>query len=178
VHVRSATAALLVAGALVVAPLTAASAADSGTGVTAAQTAKAKATLHRLTHKANAHRSFVLGGKVTAASVAATPDVASSLTFVVHGGAYKALRGVEVTVDVPATAKVTRDGVVELAAVQVGDHVTVRSHDFQFALETVAATTDAPASVHVTVTATVVRVAASAPETDTSVAPEVEAPAA
>jgi len=157
---------LLVAGALVGAPLTAASAADSTAGATARQTAQARATLHRLAHKANAHRSFVLGGKVTAVSVAATPDTASTLTFVVHGGAYKALRGVEVTVDVPATAKVTRDGVVELAAVLVGDHVTVRSHDFAFALETVAATTDAPASVQVTVTATVVRVAASAPEVD------------
>ena len=174
-HVPTAAAvsALLVAGALVAAPLTAASAADSTTGTTAAQTAKARAAMHRLTHKANAHRSFVLGGKVTAVAVAATPTSASTLTFVVHGGAYQALRGVEVTVDVPATAKVTRDGVVELAAVLVGDHVTVRSHDFAFVLETVAATADAPASVHVTVTASVVRVAASAPEAD-----PVEVPAA
>lgn len=65
------------------------------------------------------------------------------------------LRGTDVTVTVLPDAKVTRDGVVDLSAVLVGDHVVVKSRDLDFVVDR---TTVVPS---VTVTATVGRVVAS-----------------
>lgn len=124
-HLRSATAALLVAGALTVAPVSTAFAAGPGTHPGAAKAAAAKAA-HRLEHAVNTHRSIVLGGKVvsTTAAVAAVPG---SVTLVVHGSRFKALRGTTLTVTVTDTTKVTREGPATLADVLVGDHVVVRA---------------------------------------------------
>lgn len=136
-HLRSATAALLVAGALTVAPVSTAFAAGPGTHPGAAKAAAAKAA-HRLEHAVNTHRSIVLGGKVvsTTAAVAAQPAVGTtaevpavpgSVTLVVHGSRFKALRGTTLTVTVTDTTKVTREGPATLADVLVGDHVVVRA---------------------------------------------------
>ena len=172
-HVRSSSAALLVAAALALAPA-AAAVADSPattTGVTKSQVAKAKAQARKLERQANAKGRVVLGGTVKAvalavAPVAATEGVAAvegvpaSLTFTVHGGRYKDLRGTDVTVTVLPDAKVTRDGVVDLSAVLVGDHVVVKSRDFDFVVDRTTAVAT------VTVTATVNRVAASPKDAD------------
>ncbi len=97
--------------------------------------------------------------------VAAVEGTPATLTLTVHGGRYKDLRGTDVTVTVLADAKVTRDGVVDLSAVLVGDHVVVKSRDFDFVVDR---TTLVPT---VTVTATVSRVVANA--RDAVVAPTV-----
>lgn len=169
--VRSSSAALLVAAALVLAPAAAALAADTPaagtTGATKSQLAKARAEARKLERQAKAKGRVVLGGTVKAVTAAAAPvaatDVApavegteATLTFTVHGGRYKDLRGTDVTVTVLADAKVTRDGVVDLSAVLVGDHVVVKSRDFDFVVDR---TTVVPS---VTVTATVGRVVANA----------------
>lgn len=66
--------------------------------------------------------SFALAGTVTAVDPAA-----SSLTFTVHGGRVKALRGTELTVHVTASTSLRRNGEpAHLAAVVAGDHVTTR----------------------------------------------------
>jgi hypothetical protein len=172
VSVRSSSAALLVAAALVLAPAAAALAADtpaagSGTGATKSQLAKARAEARKLERQAKAKGRVVLGGTVKAVTSAVAPvaatDIApavvgaeATLTFTVHGGRYKDLRGTDVTVTVLADAKVTRDGVVDLSAVLVGDHVVVKSRDFDFVVDR---TTVVPS---VTVTATVGRVVANA----------------
>lgn len=165
---RTASASLFLAAALVAAPAASALAGTSPgttTGATKHSIAKARAEAHRLEARAHSKRFFVLGGKVTAVTPA-DPTVAgstSTLTFTVHGGRYKELRGTDVTVTVLPDAKVTRDGVVDLPAVQIGDHVVVKSRDFAFSVDK----TVSPAAV--TVTATVSRVAAS--PTDDSVEP-------
>ncbi|HEX7188227.1 MAG TPA: hypothetical protein VF423_08385 [Actinomycetes bacterium] len=170
-HVRSSSAALLVAAALVLAPAAAAVADDAATapGVTKSQVAKAKAQARKLERQAKASGRVVLGGTVKAVVPAVAPVVATelapavegtpaTLTFTVHGGRYKDLRGTDVTVTVLADAKVTRDGVVDLSAVLAGDHVVVKSRDFDFVVDR---TTLVPT---VTVTATVHRVVANARE--------------
>ena len=170
--VRSASAALLVAAALALAPAAAAVADDGGstsTGVSKSQLAKARAEARKLERQAKAKGKVVLGGKVKAVIAPVAPldatDTAAAvlaadatLTFTVHGGRYKDLRGTDVTVTVLADAKVTRDGVVDLSAVLVGDHVVVKSRDFDFVVDR---TTLVPT---VTVTATVHRVVATAPD--------------
>ncbi len=180
--VRSSSAALLVAAALVLAPAAAALAADTPaaggatTGATKSQLAKARAEARKLERQAKAKGRVVLGGTVKAVTAAVAPvaatDIApaveaaaATLTFTVHGGRYKDLRGTDVTVTVLADAKVTRAGVVDLSAVVVGDHVVVKSRDFDFVVDR---TTLVPS---VTVTATVGRVVANAREaveTDTA----------
>ena len=163
---RTASASLFVAAGLILAPVNVALA-DTATathpGVTqsalAKEKAKARADVRRLEKLTHDKRSFVLGGHVTAVDT-----TASTLTFTVHGGRYKALRGTAVTVSVPATAKITREGAVEgvpvlLSAVLVGDHVVVKSRDFTFTTTTVVV--DEVSTVTATVVATVNRVAAS-----------------
>jgi hypothetical protein len=162
---------VLVAAALALAPAAAAVADDAapqaGTGVTKSQLAKARAEARRLERQAKAKGRVVLGGTVKAVTAAVAPVAATdttpavegadaTLTFTVHGGRYKDLRGTDVTVTVLADAKVTRDGVVDLSAVLVGDHVVVKSSDFDFVVDR---TTLVPT---VTVTATVHRVVANA----------------
>jgi hypothetical protein len=162
VSARSTSAALLVAAALALAPAAAAVADDTpsvGTGVTHSQLAKAKAQARRLEHQAAAKGRVVLGGTVTSVTPAVDATDAT-LTFTVHGGRYKVLRGTDVTVTVLADAKVTRDGVVDLSAVLAGDHVVVKSRDFDFVVDS---STLVPT---VTVTATVHRVVANAPDAD------------
>jgi hypothetical protein len=168
--VRSASAALLVTAALALAPAAAAVADDGGstsTGVSKSQLAKARAEARRLEKQAKAKGRVVLGGTVKAVTAAVAPvagtdttpaveGAEATLTFTVHGGRYKDLRGTDVTVTVLADAKVTRDGVVDLSAVLVGDHVVVKSRDFDFVVDR---TTLVPT---VTVTATVHRVVANA----------------
>jgi hypothetical protein len=168
--VRSSSAALLAAAALVLAPAAAALAADTaaaGTGVTKAKLAKARAEARKLERQANARGRVVLGGTVKAVTPAVAPVLATdttpavvgsgaTLTLTVHGGRYKDLRGTDVTVTVLADAKVTRDGVVDLSAVLVSDHVVVKSRDFDFAVDRTAAVPS------ITVTAAVGRVVANA----------------
>ena len=168
--VRSSSAALLTAAALVLAPAAAAVAADSpgtGTGVSKSQLAKARAEARKLERQAKAKGRVVLGGTVKAVTAAVAPvaaadlapaveGAAATLTLTVHGGRYKELRGTDVTVSVLPDAKVTRDGVVDLSAVLVGDHVVVKSRDFDFVVDRTAAVPT------VTVTATVGRVVANA----------------
>ena len=134
---RTVSASLLVAVAMIAAPAVAVAdtgpGSHGGAGHSRSQAAKARAVAHRLEVQARSHRSFVLGGTVTAvqAPVVATDVVAAApgtLTFVVHGGRWKVLRGATVTVTVAADAKVTRGGVVDLTAVLPGDHVVVKSH--------------------------------------------------
>jgi hypothetical protein len=187
VSVRTSSAALLAAAALVLAPAAAALAADTpgaGTGVTKSQVAKARAEARKLEKQAKSKGRVVLNGTVKAVTAAVAPVAATettaavvgadaTLTLTVHGGRYKALRGTDVTVTVLADAKVTRDGVVDLSAVLVGDHVVVKSRDFDFAVDT---TTLVPT---VTVTATVGRVVANARDAvETETETETEAPAA
>lgn len=162
---RTASASLLVAAALVAAPAASALAETSAAtrpGVTKSEVAKARAEARRLEAKAHSKRFFVLGGTVTGVSLAdaAVEGSTSTLTFTVHGGRYKALRGTDVTVTVLPDAKVTRDGVVDLSAVVAGDHVVVKSRDFDFSVDRTTET------AVVTVTATVSRVAASPAETE------------
>lgn len=87
--------------------------------------------------KAKKNGSVVLGGSVvsvTAAvpavaatdTTAATAAVAGTVTFVVHGGRFKDLRGETVTASVADTAKVTRDGEAVLTDLVAGDHVNVK----------------------------------------------------
>jgi hypothetical protein len=168
--VRSASAALLVTAALALAPAAVAVADDGGstsTGVTKSQLAKARAEARKLERQAKAKGRVVLGGTVKSVTAAVAPVAATdtspavagadaTLTFTVHGGRYKDLRGTDVTVTVLADAKVTRDGVVDLSAVLVGDHVVVKSRDFDFVVDR---STLVPT---VTVTATVNRVVANA----------------
>lgn len=173
---RAVSVSLFVAAGLILAPVNMALA-DTATvthpGVTtstlAKEKAKARADVRRLEKLTHDKRSFVLGG-----SVSAVDTTTSTLTFTVHGGRYKALRGTGVTVSVPLTAKITREGAVDgvpvlLSAVLVGDHVVVKSRDFTFTVTT--AVVDGASAVTATVIATVNRVAAS--PTAASVAPVV-----
>jgi hypothetical protein len=126
VNVRTASASLLVVAALSVAPVTAAFASGSGDshpGAVKSATARAhaKAKAHKIEHAANARRSFVLGGKVTAVDA-----TAGTVTFTLHGTRFRALRGSDVTVTVNAATKVRREGAATLADVLVGDHVVAR----------------------------------------------------
>jgi hypothetical protein len=169
VSFRSASIAVLATAALALAPAAAAVAEDApavNTGVTKSQLAKVRAAARKLERQADARGRVVLGGTVKAVALAVAPVAATettaavegsaaTLTFTVHGGRYKELRGTDVTVTVLPDAKVTRDGVVDLSAVLVGDHVVVKSRDFDFAVDR---TTAVPS---VTVTATVGRVVAS-----------------
>ena len=152
-HVRSAATSLLAAAVLVATPVAGALAAD-GTdarpGVTKSQQAKAKAVARKLERKADKAKKFVLGGTVKAVDAGA-----STLTFTVRGGRYKALRKTDVTVTVALDAKVTRDGVVTLAEVLPGDHVVVKAASVDFGSQ--------PGVLVMTV-APVHRVAASAAE--------------
>jgi hypothetical protein len=67
-----------------------------------------------------AHVKFNLGGRVTAVA-------ADSVTFKVHGGKFKALRGTDLTVAVADGARVRRNGVaVTPADLVVGDHVRAK----------------------------------------------------
>ena len=162
---RTASASVFLAAALVAAPAASALAGtspDTGTGATKSSAAKARAEARRLEAKAHSKRFFVLGGTVTTVTPADPLVVGSTstLTFTVHGGRYKELRGTDVTVTVLPDAKVTRDGVVDLSAVLPGDHVVVKSRDFDFSVDK----TVSPAVV--TVTATVSRVVASPPGSD------------
>ena len=183
---RTVSASLLVAVAMIAAPAVAV--ADTGPGShgggghARSQAAKARAAAHRLEVQARSHRSFVLGGTVTAvqAPVVATdvaPAAPGTLTFVVHGGRWKVLRGATVTVTVAPDAKVTRGGVVDLTAVLPGDHVVVKSHRVD--VTPVPAVTAAD-PVTFTVTAVAHRVAAAPRETaepTPATTPEGEVPA-
>ena len=151
----SLSASLVVAAAMLaapVAPAVAGTAGHPGTGVDKVEVAKARATARTIEGKAHGHHNFVLGGTVTAVDPAA-----GTLSFTVHGGRYKALRKTVVTVTVDPAAKVTRDGLVTLVQVMVGDHVVVKSRSFQ-----ISGTKHA----ELLVSATVHRVAASAPDAD------------
>ena len=160
----SLSASMLVAAALLAAPVAPAFAGTGGEPGHAGKgkVAKARAEARSVEAQARGHRNFVLGGSVTAVDAAA-----GTLSFTVHGGRYKALRTTVVTVTVDPMAKVTRDGDATLADVLVGDHVVVKSRSFE-----VTGTKHA----ELLVSATVHRVAASAPDADTE-APEVGATA-
>jgi len=184
VRARSATAALVTAVALAVTPATAVLADEgaAGPGVGAsvkargadkgkvkAAEAKARAKARKLERTATARGALVLGGRVVAVDAAT-----GSLTFTVHGGRYKVLRGTDVTALVSPEAKVTRDGVVTLAEVQVGDHVVVKAWRFDFTLAEVPGA-DATAAPTVTVTMKAHRVGASPAETEAEVETEAAA---
>ena len=184
---RTVSASLLVAVAMIAAPAVAVAdtgpGSHGGAGHSRSQAAKARAAAHRLEVQARSHRSFVLGGTVTAvqAPVVATdlvPAAPGTLTFVVHGGRWKVLRGATVTVTVAPDAKVTRGGVVDLTAVLPGDHVVVKSHQVDV---TTVAPLVAGDPVTFTVTAVAHRVAAAPPETTAlpapATTPESEVPA-
>jgi len=73
--------------------------------------------------KAKQGRTVVLGGSVTEVDTEA-----GTLTFTVHGGRFKKLRGTDLTLTVPDDVRVMREGEqVTLAEVQVGDLVNVRA---------------------------------------------------
>lgn len=135
----------LLAAVLVAAPATTALAHDSAKGKGVARSAAAKAAKAESkaakaaakAAKAKRNGSVVLGGTVVsvtaavpAAAATATTDatlaVAGTVTFVVHGGRFKDLRGETVTASVADTAKVTRDGVAVLTDLVPGDHVNVK----------------------------------------------------
>jgi hypothetical protein len=167
VSVRSASAALLATAVLVLLPVGAGFAADSGDNPGASKSAAAKARhqakvearhqARTLEARLNSHRSFVLGG--TVADDAVGSDPAGTLTFIVHGHRYKVLRGLTVTVAVDPAAKITRGGAATLADVVTGDHVTVKSHAVDVVAKVTGAGADAVTSF--TLTMTVHRVAAS-----------------
>ncbi|MEP7054441.1 MAG: hypothetical protein ABI912_04265 [Actinomycetota bacterium] len=101
-----------------------ANATEPNHGTTTSTAAKAK-TNHGETKSAEAkhkrHHKLVLAGTVTAVSP-------TSITFTVHGGRYKALRGTSVSAVVTATTKVSRnDADSAIASVKVGDHVNVKT---------------------------------------------------
>ena len=92
--------------------------ANSAAGRAKAAAAKAKTKPAKAAKPAKAQ--FVHAGTVTAVSP-------TSVTFTVHGGRDKALRGKPLTVVVTATTKVTRgDAAATIASVVVGDHVNVK----------------------------------------------------
>jgi hypothetical protein len=79
---------------------------------------------HSANHKSGkkAHTKFNLGGRITAVDAAA-----GSVTFRVHGGKFKALRGTELTVTAADGARIRRNGgAVTLADLVVGDHVRAK----------------------------------------------------
>lgn len=159
---RTASAALLAAAALVAAPAAAAVAANpQGVfGKGRAAKAEARATAGKLEAKLNGShgkRSFVLGGRVVAVTLPADDTTPGTLTLTVRGGRFKNLRGTDVTVLVSADAKVTRDGVQDLSAVLVGDHVVVRSRQLDLSV-----TKEPGVGWTLTGTATAVRVVANA----------------
>lgn len=141
---RTLSVSLVAAVALLAAPATTALAHQSshaGKGATKSAEAKAKAKAHGKSAEAKAkakkNGSVVLGGTVVSV-VAAVPAVAATetteataavpgtVTFVVHGGRFKDLRGETVTASVADTAKVTRDGEAVLTDLVAGDHVVVK----------------------------------------------------
>lgn len=156
---RTVSASLVIAASLLVAPLNVAMAetVEVRPGVSKSTIAKAKVAARKLERQAKSHRNLVLGGKVTAV-------VGQELSFTVHGHRYKALRGTTVTVSVDPAAKVTRDGVVTLAQVVAGDHVVVKSRDFDFVVSSVTDPVTSVVTPTVTLVATVTRVAASPAE--------------
>lgn len=171
---RTVSASLFVAAALAVAPLSPALAHDgANSGATKSAAAKAKAAAKRdarlIEAKAQHKKFFVVGGKVTAVDA-----TAGTLSFTVQGGRYKPLRGTVVTVNVAPDAKVTRDGVVTLAEVLVGDHVVVKASDFE--LTVVTSSVEGTVTVTLSLTATVRRVAASPPGADGEGETEAAAP--
>lgn len=123
---------------------------DTASGVTKSAEAKLKAQARKLERAANARGAIVLGGTLVSVD-------GQDLTFIVHGGRYKVLRGAAVKVTVALDAKITKnetDGAT-LAQLVASDHVVVKSRDFDFVIDD----TTTPATI--TVTATVTRVAAS-----------------
>jgi hypothetical protein len=169
VSFRAASVAVAATAVLALAPAASAVAEDAAPkpGVAKSQLAKARAEARKLERQTEAKGRVVLGGTVKAVTAAVAPVAATdtapavegsaaTLTLTVHGGRYKELRGTDVTVTVLPDAKVTRDGVVDLSAVLVGDHVVVKSRDFDFVVDRTAAVPT------VTVTATVGRVVANA----------------
>jgi hypothetical protein len=158
---RIAAAALLTLGLL--APVAVASSASAAAPGACGQSVQVKD--HKI-NKANAHAkdakakgkkkghskpAFVHGGKVTAVDT-----TASTLTFVVHGGQNKALRGCALTVVVTADTKITRnDAVATLATIAAGDHVNVKG-------------TSALSATTGLVTFTATRVSAEAPGFDSA----------
>jgi hypothetical protein len=72
--------------------------------------------------KGHSKPAFVHAGKVTAVDA-----TASTLTFVVHGGQVKALRGCTLTVVVTPDTKINRnDAAATLGDIAAGDHVNVK----------------------------------------------------
>ncbi|MDX6300152.1 MAG: hypothetical protein QOF53_1366 [Nocardioidaceae bacterium] len=70
----------------------------------------------------NAHAKFNLGGRITAVDA-----LAGTVTFRVHGGKFKALRGTELTVSVADGARVRRNhSAATLADFQIGDKVRAK----------------------------------------------------
>jgi hypothetical protein len=69
-----------------------------------------------------AHAKFNLGGRLTAVDAAA-----GTVTFRVHGGKFKALRGTDLTVTLADGARVRRNGsAATLADLVAGDHVRAK----------------------------------------------------
>jgi hypothetical protein len=123
----SVAAMLALAVALPVAPVaaTAASASTGSHAVVASHGSDDPAGHDNGKHKQKgkkAHVKFNLGGHITAVDA-----VAGTVTFKVHGGKFKALRGTELTVTVAEGARVRRNGdAVTLADLVVGDHVRAK----------------------------------------------------
>ena len=172
--IRSASVAILAAVALVLTPVGASVGAESTGNPKVGKSDAAKARHHakkaearrharKLENRINSHRSFVLGG--TVADDAVGSDPAGTLTFIVHGHRYKALRGLTVTVAVDPAAKITRgDASATLADVVTGDHVVVKSHSVDVVASVVGRGAGAVTSF--TLTMTVHRVAASPAEVE------------
>ncbi len=88
---------------------------STSTCSTAAAAAKAKAKKAK-----KVKVKFVYAGMLTAVGT-------DSITFTVHGGPDKALRGCPLTVAVTGTTKIVRDDVIApLASLVAGDHVNVK----------------------------------------------------
>ncbi|MEO6715190.1 MAG: DUF5666 domain-containing protein [Mycobacteriales bacterium] len=126
--IHKAAAATAIAIGLLVPAAGIAAATEPNHGTTTSAAARAKTTHGSTTSAAakakakakKAHNKIVHAGTVTAVS-------ATSITFTVHGGRDKALRGKPVTFVVTATTKVTRnDADSTIASVKVGDHVNVK----------------------------------------------------
>ena len=188
----------LLAAVLVAAPTTTAFAHQSTHGKGGTKSAAAKAKAHGKSAAAKAARaeakaakakkngSVVLGGtvvSVTAAvpavaatdTTAAVEALAGTVTFVVHGGRFKDLRGETVTASVADTAKVTRDGDAVLTDLVAGDHVVVKWKRVDFSY-TAPAEGVVTATTPALLTGDATRVAAS-PADETETETETEVPA-